>query len=363
MSLKCGIVGLPNAGKSTIFNALTAAGAEVAPYPFTTIQPHEGITPVPDPRLENLARLIHPTKKTPATLEVWDIAGLVKGASKGEGLGNQFLGHIRNVDALVHVVRCFEDQNVISAGRGVDPVRDMEIVNTELLLADMETLSRQIDKISKLAKVGDHTAREELDFLRNTEAALNKGIPARRIKIISHGGHHDTLCLLTAKPVLYVANVGEIHTESPDLLRGAVVRGASEEGAPVVTICGKVEAELQELPAEERRDFLLTYGMERSGLDDLIQKGYRLLHLITFYTVVSKELRAWTVREGTKAPAAAGKIHTDMERGFIKAEVISYDDFVFAGTHAHARERGKIVLEGKDYVVKDGDIITFKFNV
>lgn len=353
---------MPNAGKSTIFNALTAAGVEVAPYPFTTINPHQGIASVPDERLAEIARLIQPHKVTPATLEVWDIAGLVKGASRGEGLGNQFLGHIRAVDALVHVVRCFEDQNV-AAGDGAfpDPIRDIDTVNTELLLADLDVLSRHIGKLSKLAKVGDHAARDEAAVLQEIEAGLNRGTPARRLADVEKG-HLKAVDLLTAKPVLYVANISEREIGAVSASQEAVIRRADEENAPVVAICGKLEAELEDLGEGERKEFLREYGLGRLGVETLVQEGYRLLQYITFYTVVSKELRAWTVIQGTKAPQAAGKIHSDMEKGFIRAEVISFDDFVASGSLHHAREKGLIALEGKDYKVKDGDIITFRFN-
>lgn len=353
---------MPNAGKSTIFNALTAAGVEVAPYPFTTINPHQGITSVPDERLAEIARLIQPRKVTPATLEVWDIAGLVKGASKGEGLGNQFLGHIRTVDALIHVVRCFEDQNVVAGEGTVDPLRDIDTVNTELLFADLEVLSRQISKLSKLAKVGDHAARHEAEVLKEIEAGLNKGIPARRLKD-TEKDHLKEVQLLTAKPVLYVANISEGDLQEPSAFRAAVVRKAAEEDVPVVAICGKLEAELEDLGEAERKEFLREYGLTQSGLESLVHEGYRLLDFITFYTVVSKELRAWTLIQGTRAPQAAGKIHSDMEKGFIKAEVISFSDFVACGSLHHAREKGLLTLEGRDYEVRDGDIITFKFNV
>lgn len=354
---------MPNAGKSTIFNALTAAGVEVAPYPFTTINPHQGITSVPDERLTEIARLIRPHKITPATLEVWDIAGLVKGASKGEGLGNQFLGHIRTVDALIHVVRCFEDQHVVvGEGTTIDPVRDIETVNTELLLADLELLSRQISKMSKLAKVGDHAARDEAHLLGEIEAGLNQGIPARRLKETGKCLTHE-IELLTAKPVLYLANISEGELQESSAFRAAVMRKAAEENVPVAAICGKLEAELEDLGEAERKEFLREYGLAQSGLESLVHEGYRLLHFITFYTVVSKELRAWTVVQGTKAPQAAGKIHSDMEKGFIKAEVISFNDFLAAGSLHHAREKGLIALEGRDYEIKDGDIVTFKFNV
>ena len=363
MGFNCGIVGLPNAGKSTIFSALTSAGVEIAPYPFSTIQPHQGITPVPDSRLQKISQLIRPDKTISTTLEVWDIAGLVKGASKGEGLGSQFLSHIRNVDALVHVVRCFEDENVAQEGEGIDPSRDIDIVNTELILADLDILSRRITKIAKLAKVGDKQARDELEVLKKVEVKLDEGIPVCRIEGVGSSRLPKDLALLTAKPVLYVANISEGKPTETSDQQEAVARKASEEHAPWVTIAGKVEAELQELGDDERQEFLKEYGFERSGLEELVIQGYHLLHLITFYTTVSKELKAWTVTEGTKAPAAAGKIHSDMEKGFIKAEAIAYEDFVSAGSLHHAREQGMIALEGKDYEVRDGDIITFRFNV
>jgi len=364
MGFKCGIVGLPNAGKSTIFNALTAANAEVASYPFSTIQPHQGIAPVPDLRLNEIARLIQPKKITPATLEVWDIAGLVKGASQGEGLGNQFLSHIRTVDALIHVVRCFEDENVAPEGGRVELQRDITIVNTELLLADFDIVSRRIAKIEKLARVGEKQYREELEILKKIESGLNNGIPVRLMLMLE--GEIKGLKeiqLLTSKPVLYVANVSERESKEEETYRAKVIQIASEEKTPVVTICGKLEAELEDLDDEERKEFLKEYGLKQSGLEILVAEGYHLLDLIVFYTVVSKELKAWTVVQGAKAPEAAGKIHSDMEKGFIKAEVINYKDFIVAGSLSAAREKGMIALEGRDYEVRDGDIITFKFNV
>jgi len=364
MGFKCGIVGLPNAGKSTIFNALTAGKAEVAPYPFSTIHPHQGIVPVPDIRLKAISQLTLPKKITSAILEVWDIAGLVKGASKGEGLGNQFLSYIRSVDALIHVVRCFEEENVSSEGGRINPEQDIEIVNTELLLADLEIISRRINKIEKLTRLGEAQYREELELLKQIESGLNNGIPARKILSDERGLKElKNLQLITSKPVLYVANISEKKTLQEESYREKVIRVANQEGAPVVTIFGKLEAELEELEEEERKEFLQEYGLKQSGLEALVEAGYRLLRLITFYTVVSKELRAWTVVEGTKAPEAAGIIHSDMEKGFIKAEVIHYQDFIAAGSIAVARERGLINSEGRDYVVQDGDIITFRFNL
>ena len=364
MGFKCGIVGLPNAGKSTIFNALTAAKAEVASYPFSTIQPHQGIAPVPDLRLKEVARIIQPKKTIPATLEVWDIAGLVKGASQGEGLGNQFLSHIRVVDALIHVVRCFEDENVSPAGATIEPRRDIDIVNTELILADIETLSRRITKIEKMTRMGEKQYQGEVEILKKIEFGLNNGVPVRHMLTMEGEvkGLHD-IQLLTSKPVLYVANVSEKESKREKIFREKVIQVASEEKAPVVTICGKLEAELEDLDDEERKAFLKEYGLKQSGLEILVAEGYHLLNLIVFYTVVSKELRAWTVVQGTKAPEAAGKIHSDMEKGFIKAEVISYQDFISAGSLTIAKEKGMIAQEGRDYEVKDGDIITFKFNV
>jgi len=364
MGFKCGIVGLPNAGKSTIFNALTAGRAEVAPYPFSTIKPHQGIISVPDSRFLTIGRLTRPNKIIQATLEVWDIAGLVKGASKGEGLGNQFLSHIRTVDALIHVVRCFEDENIAHEGGKVEPLRDITIVNTELLLADLDIVSRRITKIEKLARGGEKQYREELEILNQIESGLNNGIPVRRMLTIEGEvkGLKD-IQLLTSKPVLYVANISESESKGEETYREKVIQIASEEKAPVVTICGKLEAELEDLGEEERKEFFKEYGLKQSGLEILVEEGYHLLHLITFYTVVSKELKAWTVVQGTKAPEAAGKIHSDMEKGFIKAEVISYQDFISVGSLTIAKEKGMIAQEGRDYEVKDGDIITFKFNV
>lgn len=363
MGFSCGIIGLPNAGKSTIFNALTAAGAQVANYPFCTIDPNQGIVPVPDERLSNLARLLRPEKVTPTVLEFWDIAGLVKGASQGEGLGNRFLGHIRNVEAVAHVVRCFEAENVVHVHGSVDPRRDLDIVRTELILADFQTVENRLQKTAHQAKVGDKRAAEEIPILQAFHDHLAAGKPAAGLKVSSEGGKIlSSLGLLTAKPQLYVANASEKELRERRFIPRVAEAGAAE-GSPVVIVCGDLEAEMAELKEEERVEFLRDMGLSESALNQLIRAGYGILHLITFYTTVGPELRAWTLPRGTRAPQAAGKIHTDMERGFIRAEVVSFPDFVAAGSMAAARDKGLIRVEGKDYLVQDGDLLHIRFHV
>jgi len=363
LGFACGIIGLPNAGKSTIFNALSAAKAEVANYPFCTIDPNQGIVAVPDERLKKLAQILPHEKVTPTTLEFWDIAGLVKGASQGEGLGNRFLGHIRNVDALAHVVRCFEAENVVHIYSSLDPRRDIEVVQTELLLADLQVVEKRLTKAAHQAKVGDKKSSSEIPFLRRVQEALSAGRPAASLtpseeeQIILH-----SLELLTARPLLYVANASEKELKERRWIP-RVEELAAREKSPVVVICGDLEAEMAELPPEERMEFLREMGLAESALNQLIRVGYELLHLITFYTTVGSELRAWTVSRGTRVPQAAGKIHTDMERGFIRAEVISFTDFVAAGSLAAAREKGLLRVEGKEYIVQDADILHIRFHV
>ncbi|MBX5435793.1 MAG: redox-regulated ATPase YchF [Alicyclobacillaceae bacterium] len=366
MPLQAGIVGLPNVGKSTLFNAITRAGAEAANYPFCTIDPNVGVVEVPDARLQGLAAVVHPKRIVPTTFEFVDIAGLVAGASRGEGLGNQFLAHIREVDAIVHVVRCFADPNVTHVSGTVDPVRDMETVQLELILADLDTVQRRLEKARKNMKSGDKRFALEAEAVDRLRAALEAGKPARAVELSDEErALLRDLHLLTSKPVLYAANVGEQELASADgdPLVGAVRAKAAQEGAEVVVISAQLEAEIAELDGEERQEFLDGLGLQESGLDRLIRSSYKLLGLITFFTAGEPEVRAWTIRQGTKAPQAAGVIHSDFERGFIRAEVVHYDDLVAAGSYAAAREAGKVRLEGKDYVVQDGDVMHFRFNV
>ncbi len=361
--MKLGIVGLPNVGKSTLFNALTGGGAESANYPFCTIEPNVGIVPVPDGRLDVLAEMYKPEKHTPAVVEFVDIAGLVKGASEGEGLGNKFLSHIRECDALLHVVRCFEDSNIIHVSGSVDPVRDADIINTELILADLETVSRRIERTEKAAR-SDKKLLSELETLKSIEACLNDGKPARALGLGEE--MPQDLNLLSAKPVIYVANVDETGAagEPTDNVHySRLKKMADEEKSGIISVSCGIEAEIAELPDDEKAMFLEEMGISEPGLYRLIRESYSLLGLISFLTAGPKEVRAWTIRKGTKAPGAAGKIHSDFERGFIRAEIVSYDDLVRCGSMNAAKEAGLVRSEGKDYVMQDGDVTLFRFNV
>jgi ribosome-binding ATPase len=363
MGLKCGIVGLPNVGKSTLFNCLTKAGVDASNYPFCTIEPNVGIVPVPDPRLDKIAAIVKPKQIIPTTVEFVDIAGIVKGASEGEGLGNKFLAHIRETDAIVHVVRCFENDNVTHVSGKVSPAQDIEVINTELALADLETTERAILRVQKAAKSGDKTALVELTLLERIRKQLNDGKPARGLNFTKEEKPLlNSLHLLTLKPTLYAANVAENGFENNPLLN-EVIHIAKQENAEVIVICAAIEAEIAELEDAEKTIFLSELKLDEPGLNRLIHAAYRLLNLETYFTAGEKEVRAWTIPVSATAPQAAGVIHTDFEKGFIRAEVIAYDDFIaYQGEHG-AKEAGKWRLEGKDYVMRDGDVVHFRFNV
>ncbi|MBQ9497189.1 MAG: redox-regulated ATPase YchF [Selenomonadaceae bacterium] len=363
-SLEVGIVGLPNVGKSTLFNAITKAGAEAANYPFCTIEPNVGVVAVPDARLEVLTKLYSSKKTTPASVRFVDIAGLVKGASKGEGLGNKFLEHIRQVDAIAHVVRCFEDENITHVADTIDPLRDIDTIQTELCLADLDVVDKRLAKVAKLLKSGSKEAKLESEILERVKNFLDEAKPARGLNLTE-----DELAvirdanLLTLKPTLYIANIAEDDLEEGNSYVEKVRALAAQEDAQVVVICAKVESEIAELDADEAQEFLADLGLESSGLDRLIHAAFDLLGLMTFLTAGPDECRAWTIKKGTPAVKAAGKIHSDIERGFIRAEIVNYDDLIALGSVTAARDKGLVRLEGKDYIMQDGDVTYFRFNV
>lgn len=364
--MKLGIVGLPNVGKSTLFNAITKAGVEAANYPFATIEPNVGVVNVPDERLDELVKLYNSKKKVPANVEFYDIAGLVKGASKGEGLGNKFLSHIREVEAIVHVVRCFKDDNIVHVEGSVDPIRDIETINLELIFSDLETLEKRMDKANKLKRSGDKEAILEFDLMERIKAHLEAGKPVRTFEAIEKEKEViKSLFLLTSKDVLYAANISEedLIADTPNEYVKAVQDYIKDERAGMVYISARIEEELSGLEDDEKLEMLEEYGIKETGLDRLIKESYRLLGLMSFLTAGPQEVRAWTIKTGTKAPVAAGKIHSDIQRGFIRAEVISYDALMESGSEAQAKEKGLFRIEGKEYIMREGDVVNFRFNV